>query len=146
MEVCEGFKHHQHNLTRLSLSLSYTACVCVCIYIYCIYDYIYTRTVYMIKQVVSTKTALWLVLAHVDVRQVSQPSADTPNAKVLIASFLTSIQYEVSGIIADLLLKENETHLSYSLVTLGSWFAVGQNNNFGRFWMRLVYSGGQKPI
>lgn len=42
------------------------------------------------------------------------------SAEVLIASFLTSIRYEVSGIVADLLLTEEETHLAYGLVSLGA--------------------------
>ena len=48
------------------------------------------------------------------------PDSHGAMAQVLISSFLTSIRYEVSGIVADLLLTEEETHLAYGLVSLGA--------------------------
>ena len=57
--------------------------------------------------------------------------------EVLIASFVTSIRYEVSGVIADLLLEESETQLSYSLVSLGLFLTSGFEASSG---LRAVQS------
>eukprot|EP00434_Breviolum_minutum_P034267 symbB.v1.2.030321.t1/scaffold3397.1/size57701/4 len=58
---------------------------------------------------------------------------------VLIASFVTSIRYEVSGVIADLLLKESETQLSYSLVSLGLFLTSGFEASNGLRAVQVIF-------
>ena len=60
-------------------------------------------------------------------------------SKVLIASFVTSIRYEVSGVIADLLLKESETQLSYSLVSLGLFLTSGFEASNGLRAVQVIF-------
>lgn len=60
-------------------------------------------------------------------------------ASVLIASFLTSIRYEVSGIVADLLLTEEETHLAYGLVSLGLFLTEGFEASSGLHTVQAIF-------
>ncbi|CAK9068393.1 unnamed protein product [Durusdinium trenchii] len=58
---------------------------------------------------------------------------------LLVSCFLSTIQYQVSGVIADLLLEEEQKELSYSLITLGSFLTTGFEASTGLRTVQFIF-------
>lgn len=56
-----------------------------------------------------------------------------------VACILTSIEYEVSGVLAELLLTEEEMNLSYSLVSLGHFLTAGFEASSGLRAVQVIF-------
>ena len=58
---------------------------------------------------------------------------------LLASSFLSTIQYQISGVLADLLLQEEQKSLSYSLVSLGRFLTDGFEASNGLRAVQLIF-------